>query len=71
MTVAEFHSRLDAVRAGLADNDPLLKVSEVARRLSVEPKQVRKWIKCGALRARRLPLGQYRIAESELARLLK
>lgn len=72
MIVAELRS-LDALWAGLPDGDELLTVYEVALRFKVEPKTVRKWIKCGLIPERRTGRGRghYRIAKSELARLLK
>lgn len=62
----------DDPRSGLTEDDHLLKVSTVARRLDVKPKQVWKWIACGQIPGvRRLPSGQYRIPESSLHRLLQ
>lgn len=44
----------------------LLKVAEVATRLNVEPKTVRRYIEKGALVAVKLPSGHWRVPEEAL-----
>ena len=46
--------------------DELMKLVEAARRLAVDVKTVRRYIRKGALKAHRLPSGHYRISESAL-----
>ena len=63
----------------LAVTDPLrdahterhVTVAEAATRLTVSAKTIRKYIDAGILKAVRLPYGQFRIPESQVARLLK
>jgi excisionase family DNA binding protein len=53
-------------------NEPLLTVQDVAARLKITPETVRRWLRTGKLRGA-FPGGDkmgYRIAESEVARLL-
>jgi len=52
--------------------DDLLTVPELAARLRVTPETIRRWLREGKLRGRRLggPRMGWRIAPSELARLM-
>ncbi|WP_308124244.1 helix-turn-helix domain-containing protein [Mycolicibacterium xanthum] len=49
----------------MPDTDPLLTVTEVARRWHVSVRSVQRWIADGKLPAIRLPGGQYRIRQSD------
>lgn len=53
-------------------DDPLLKVTEVAERLRVNPETVRRWLRQGKLRGVLMggDRGGYRIPESEVRRFL-
>lgn len=51
--------------------DRHLTPGDVAARLQVEPETVVSWIRRGLLPGYRLPRGDYRIAESDLARVLR
>lgn len=44
-----------------------LTVKQAAQRLGVQPRTVRRWIKAGGLRAKRLPSGTLRIPASALS----
>ena len=48
-----------------------LTTGEVAARSRTTPQSVLKWIRRGALPARRLPGGAYRVSESDLDRFLR
>jgi excisionase family DNA binding protein len=50
------------------DPDRLLKVKEVARRLSYSDRQVRDWLANGRLKGTKLPTGTWRVRQSELER---
>ena len=52
-----------------SDADELLTVSDVARRLNVEEETVRRWIRNGAMKAKRVgPSRLIRITRAELLR---
>lgn len=53
-----------------SEDEPLLTVDEVAERLNVSTKTVRRWIKTGELPAYRLGR-QIRISEKDLRRFLR
>ena len=61
--------RLDGMPA--PDDDQLLTVDQVARRLQLHPETIRRWIRDGRLRAIKLGTDRsgYRIRASELARV--
>jgi excisionase family DNA binding protein len=45
---------------------PMMRVREVARRLDVEVKTVRRWLLKGALAGIKLPSGEWRVTEAAL-----
>lgn len=47
-------------------SDDLMKLVDAARRLCVDVKTVRRYIRKGALRATKLPSGHYRVSEAAL-----
>jgi excisionase family DNA binding protein len=53
-------------------DEPMLRVPEVARRLSLDPETVRRWIRAGKIKATLMGSNQagWRIPESEVRRLL-
>jgi excisionase family DNA binding protein len=54
------------------EDDPLLTVPEVAARLRVSEESIRRWLRDGKLRGRRLPPpAGWRIPTSELRRFLE
>lgn len=53
---------------GMPEQDELLTVDQVARRLQVHPETIRRWIRDGRLKAVKLSPG-FRIRESEVERL--
>lgn len=57
--------------AGDRDDDRLLEVAQVAKRLHLSHDTVRGFIRAGFLPALRLPNGYYRVRERDLAGFLK
>jgi excisionase family DNA binding protein len=56
----------------MADEDPVLKVPEVARRLRVSAETVRRWLRDGELRGVRFSdRGGWRVLSSEVERKLR
>ena len=56
----------------MAEEDPVLKVPEVARRLRVTPETVRRWLRDGELRGVRFSdRGGWRVLSSEVERKLR
>lgn len=55
----------------MPDNDELLTVDEVARRLKLHPETIRRWIREGRLKAVKLGSDRsgFRVRASEVARL--
>jgi excisionase family DNA binding protein len=49
----------------------LLRVTEAARMLAVDPSTLRRWINLGLIDSVKLPSGHYRIPRGEVERLLK
>lgn len=71
----DFRIRLADVQAQvlkqpLTPADAVLAVREVATRVIVTERTVRKWIDAGILPAMRLPSGEFRIQEDHLTRVL-
>jgi predicted site-specific integrase-resolvase len=62
--------RLRRMRVAWALTDEWLKVSEVADKMNMSEKTVRKFIDLGYLACSRYPNGRIRIAASEVARVL-
>ncbi len=50
---------------------PMLTISEVAKALKLTDATIRNWIERGHIQAVRLPSGIYRIAQSEVDRVLQ
>ena len=58
--------------AGMSDDDQVLTVPEVARRLRVTPETVRRWLRTGELRGVRFSdRGGWRVLSSEVERKLR
>jgi excisionase family DNA binding protein len=49
----------------------LLRVTDAAKMLEVDPSTIRRWINLGLLDAVKLPSGQYRIRREDVDKLLR
>ena len=49
----------------------LLRVTDAAKMLEVDPSTIRRWINLGLIEAVKLPSGQYRIRREDVDKLLR